>query len=80
MNREFDSPWKEVLDLLLPEFLLRFDPQIHAAIDWSKPYENRDAEFRQIWVKRNSANRASSRTVGTTARRDHSRRVDRTSR
>jgi hypothetical protein len=48
MAREFDSPWKDALDLYLEAFLGLFFPDIHAAIDWSKGYESLDKELREI--------------------------------
>lgn len=48
MPREFDSPWKDALDLYLQSFLALFFPDIHAAIDWSKGYESLDKELSEI--------------------------------
>jgi hypothetical protein len=46
--REFDSPWKEALELFLEPFLHLFFPDLHAAIDWSKGYVSLDKELQQI--------------------------------
>ncbi len=46
--REFDSPWKEALELFFEPLLRLFFPDLHAAIDWSKGYESLDAELQQI--------------------------------
>ena len=35
---DYDSPWKEVLDRFLPQFLELFFPERHAGIDWSGGY------------------------------------------
>ncbi len=45
---EYDSPWKEALDLLLEPFIEFFFPDIHPRIDWSRGYEALDAELEQI--------------------------------
>jgi hypothetical protein len=45
---DFDSPWKEALDLYFRAFLLLFFPEIHDAIDWSRPVEMLDKEFQQM--------------------------------
>jgi hypothetical protein len=45
---EFDSPWKEALDLYFELFLLFFFPFAHAEIDWSHDYEALDKELQQI--------------------------------
>ena len=45
---DFDSPWKEALDLYFRAFLLMFFPEIHDAIDWSRPVEMLDKEFQQL--------------------------------
>jgi len=43
-----DTPWKEALEGYLPECLLFFFPQVHAAIDWSRPHEFLDKELQQV--------------------------------
>lgn len=45
---EYDSPWKEALQALLPAFLAYFFPDIHADIDWSRGYQALDKEFEKI--------------------------------
>jgi hypothetical protein len=45
---DFDSPWKEALDLFFEAFLAFFFPQIHAEIDWSRGYETLDKELQQV--------------------------------
>ncbi|HYV37035.1 MAG TPA: Rpn family recombination-promoting nuclease/putative transposase [Gemmataceae bacterium] len=45
---DWDSPWKEALDLFLRQFLAFFFPAIHDGIDWSKGYVSLDKEFQQI--------------------------------
>jgi len=48
MVRQFDSPWKDALDLFLKELLSLLFPDVHALIDWSKGYENLDAQLSEI--------------------------------
>ncbi len=48
INRDFDSPWKSALHFYLPAFILFFYPDIHADIDWTRPYEDLDKEFQKI--------------------------------
>ena len=47
-NEDFDSPWKDALQLYLPSFLDFFFADIHADIDWSRRYESLDKEFQKI--------------------------------
>lgn len=45
---EYDSPWKEALDVYFPEFMAFFFPHANQEIDWEKGYETLDKEFQQI--------------------------------
>ncbi len=45
---DFDSPWKEALDVYFQAFVLLFFPDMHAEIDWSRPVEMLDKEFQQL--------------------------------
>ena len=45
---DYDSPWKEALDVFLEAFLEWFFLQAHADIDWSQPYKSLDKELQQI--------------------------------
>jgi hypothetical protein len=45
---DFDSPWKEALDIYFRAFLALLFPWIHEAIDWSRGYESLDKEFQQL--------------------------------
>jgi len=47
-STDHDTPWKEALELFLPQFLAFFFPRVHEAIDWSRGYESLDKELRQI--------------------------------
>ena len=53
MNRktdytEFDSPWKDVIENYLPEFIAFFFPKAYSQIDWSFGFEFLDKELSQI--------------------------------
>jgi len=45
---DYDSPWKDILELYFAEFMAFFFPAAHADIDWSRGYESLDAELQQI--------------------------------
>ena len=45
---DFDSPWREALDLFFELFLAFFFPRVHAAIDWSRGYETLETELQQV--------------------------------
>ena len=48
---DFDSPWKEALQVYFRPFLEFFFADIAADINWAKPYEALDKEFQQITRK-----------------------------
>ena len=48
MSTDYDSPWKEALDLYFEAFLALLFPEVHAQIDWSRGYESLDKEFQQV--------------------------------
>ncbi|MEH1771257.1 MAG: hypothetical protein V7L30_33615 [Nostoc sp.] len=45
---EFDSPWKQILQLYFEEFMQFFFPQAHAEIDWTQQPEFLDQELQQV--------------------------------
>ena len=45
---DFDSPWKDILDLLFAEFMAFFFPDAYAAIDWKRGHEYLDKELQKI--------------------------------
>jgi hypothetical protein len=47
-NTEYDSPWKEIIQLYFEDFMLFFFPQIHQEIDWSRGFEFLDTELQQV--------------------------------
>lgn len=45
---EFDSLWKQILQLYFEDFMLFFFPQAHEQIDWTKQPEFLDKELEQV--------------------------------
>ncbi len=45
---EYDSPWKEILQLYFQDFMLFFFPQAHAEIDWTREPVFLDKELQQV--------------------------------
>ena len=45
---DYDSPWKDVLDLLFEDAMAFFFPSAHAQIDWSCGFEFLDTELQKI--------------------------------
>ena len=45
---DYDSPWKEALDVFFKAFLELFFPEAHADIDWDRECESLDKELQQI--------------------------------
>ena len=48
MTDEYDSPWKEILDLYFRQFLAFFFPEIEADVDWPRGYEILDNELPKL--------------------------------
>jgi hypothetical protein len=48
LRDQFDSPWKEILEIYFEDFVQFFFPQIHAEIDWSRGYDFLDQELAQV--------------------------------
>jgi len=47
----FDSPWKEVLDVYFEAFILFCFPELHAQVDWRHGRRALDKELQQIAVE-----------------------------
>lgn len=47
-SADYDSPWKEALEVYFEPFLVLLFPAVHAVIDWHRPYESLDQEFQQF--------------------------------
>lgn len=45
---EYDSPWKQILQLYFQDFIQFFFPQAHEEIDWSRGNEFLDKELQQV--------------------------------
>lgn len=45
---DYDSPWKEILERFLPQFVAFFFPAIHNDIDWQQGYQFLDKELQQV--------------------------------
>lgn len=45
---DFDSPWKQILEHYLQDFMAFFFPQANAEIDWNRGYTFLDKELQQI--------------------------------
>ncbi|MCC5666985.1 cytosolic protein [Nostoc sp. CHAB 5784] len=45
---EYDSPWKQILQLYFEDFMLFFFPQAHGEIDWTQQPEFLDKELEQV--------------------------------
>ena len=54
---DYDSPWKEALDVFFEAFLELFIPEAHADIDWSRQCESLDKELQQITPEAESGRR-----------------------
>jgi len=44
----YDSPWKEALEVYFEPFLALLFPVVHELVDWSRQYESLDQEFQQF--------------------------------
>ncbi|NEO52501.1 MAG: transposase [Okeania sp. SIO3B5] len=60
---EYDSPWKEALDVYFPEFMAFFFTDAYQEIDWEKGYETLDKEFQQIVQDANLGKRLADKLV-----------------
>ncbi|MBD2203890.1 transposase [Calothrix sp. FACHB-1219] len=47
-STDYDSPWKEIIELYFTRFLEFFFTQAYTAIDWTRPYEFLDTELQQL--------------------------------
>ena len=44
---DYDSPWKQALEIFFPDFMAFFFSDAHADIDWVKGYQFLDKELQQ---------------------------------
>jgi hypothetical protein len=47
-TQEQDTPWKEIIETLFPQFMNFFFPEAHAAIDWTRTPVFLDKELQQV--------------------------------
>ena len=47
-STDYDSPWKEIIEIYFPSFLEFFFPLAYAEIDWNRPYQFLDKELHQL--------------------------------
>ena len=47
-NKDFDSPWKDVLEELFKPFIRFFSEEAYREIDWRKKPRQKDKELRRI--------------------------------
>lgn len=47
-STDYDSPWKEIIELYFTRFLEFFFTLAYDAIDWTRPYEFLDTELQQL--------------------------------
>jgi hypothetical protein len=48
VQSDYDSPWKEALDLYFDAFMEFCFPEIHHDINWSRSYESLDTELQEV--------------------------------
>lgn len=65
---DYDGPWKEVLEVYLPEVLAFFFPAAHADIDWAAGYQPFDKELQQVAPAGVSGDQAVDKLVQVTRR------------
>ena len=47
-NQDYDSPWKDILEIYFHDFLKFFFPKIESDLNWAKGYDFLDKEFQRI--------------------------------
>src|SRR6266536_2257559 len=48
LSDDYDSPWKDILERYLADFLAFFFPQAHTEIDWAVGYTFLDKELQAV--------------------------------
>ncbi len=54
---DYDSPWKDILELYLEDFFKFYFPDIHRGIDWARPPVSQDKELLKIFAESEVTNR-----------------------
>lgn len=65
---DFDSPWKEALDLFFEQFMSLCFPHIHTEIDWSHTPQMLDKELQQLAPESESGLRTVDKLVSVQLR------------
>ena len=60
---DYDSPWKEVLELYFEQFMVFFFPKAHSSIDWSRGYQFLDKELQTIRLENEQGKRIVDKLV-----------------
>ncbi len=60
---DYDSGWKEIIELYLPQFIEFFYPEINKLIDYSKGYEFLDKELSKIIPSNKTGRKAVDKLV-----------------
>ncbi len=60
---DYDSPWKEALDVYFESFMQLCFPNIHKDIDWQKGYESLDTDLREITRDAEIGNKVADKLV-----------------
>ncbi len=60
---DYDSPWKEALDVYFESFIELCFPWIHADINWAKGYESLDTDLREVIRDAEIGNRLADKLV-----------------
>jgi hypothetical protein len=63
ISSDYDSPWKEALDVYFESFIELCFPLIHSDINWQKGYESLDVELREIIRDAEIGNRLADKLV-----------------
>lgn len=60
---EYDSPWKEALDVYFPEFIAFFFTHVYQEINWERGYETLDKELQKVVQDANLGKRLADKLV-----------------
>ncbi|MBL8152315.1 MAG: transposase, partial [Blastocatellia bacterium] len=62
-REEQDSPWKELIEKFLPEFMKFFFPKAYNKVDWTRPHEFLEQELYQIHPEGETGKRIADKLV-----------------
>ena len=62
-NNDYDSPWKEALEVYFPQFMQLLFPNAYAEIDWTRGYEFLETELQKIVRDADSGRRYTDKLV-----------------